>query len=113
MTTHDELINRLQEYADEDRDLGWNTNRARAHLDAKAAIEQLQRDLAALMADKEEEVRLHRAMPDDWRLEPQGTNGRLALINSAGQWRIFGRNMGDDFMFGFLSALAALAQREG
>jgi hypothetical protein len=95
----DELYDQLDGYADQLR----AKNRQ---------IEQLQRDLAALMADKEEEVRLHRALPDDWRLEPQGANGRLALINSAGQWRIFGRNMGDDFMFGFLSALAALAQKE-
>jgi hypothetical protein len=46
MTDTANLIARLQEYADEDADLGWNTNRARAHLDAKAAIERLSQQVA-------------------------------------------------------------------
>jgi len=54
MTTHDDLVKRLRS-----NDIGWE-GAFLAMLDAADAIEQLQRDLAILMADKEEEVRLHR-----------------------------------------------------
>jgi hypothetical protein len=49
-TPTQELCERLQEYADEDLDLGWKTNRAKAHLDAKAMIESQAAHIAELQA---------------------------------------------------------------
>lgn len=47
------LVDRLQEYADEDADLGYKTNRAQAFLEARAAIERQARDIVEL---KDEEA---------------------------------------------------------
>ncbi|MEX3914817.1 hypothetical protein AB4Y43_01030 [Paraburkholderia sp. BR10872] len=110
----DELIKRLRHYID-----------SLAPPMAKRYIEEAIRELetqSAMLATLESRVsqqsrvigemceRAGERIPNGWRLEPHGVGGCLALINSAGQWRIFGPDLGEDFLLAFMTALA---QKEG